>query len=151
MLEISLPDWFFWLNFKEKWLTTRWTAYNKNNNEKGCHAEHLKFSEQWMQTGAQSGCHNYTLVLKHPVWRGSCGIISFSKSCYFSDVKTPLISFHSYFLSFFSCPSLTSTWPRNLSSLELFTCSLSVWNYFHFNVPLGLAKSYLCSSLRLDA
>lgn len=93
MLEISLPDWFFWLNFKEKWLTTRWAAYNKNNNEKACQAEHLKFSEQWMQTGVQSGCHNDTRVLKHPVWRGSCGIISCSKSCYFSDVKTPLFPF----------------------------------------------------------
>lgn len=45
---------------------------------------------------------------------------------------------------------MTSTWPHNLSSLELFTCSLSVWNYFYFNAPLGLAESYLCSSLRLD-
>lgn len=93
MLEISLPDWFFWLNFKEKWLTTRWAAYNKNNNEKACQAEHLKFSEQWMQTGVQSGCHNDTRVLKHPVWRGSYGIILCSKSCYFSDVKTPLFPF----------------------------------------------------------
>lgn len=64
MLEISLPDWFFWLNFKEERLTTRWAADYKDDNEKACHAQHLKFSEQWMQTVAQSSCHNYVLVLK---------------------------------------------------------------------------------------
>lgn len=64
MVAISLSDWFFCFKFKKKWLTTRWTTYNKNNNEKASHTEHLRFPEQWMQTVAQLGCHNYMSVLE---------------------------------------------------------------------------------------
>lgn len=41
MLEISLPDWFFWFKFREEWLETRWAAYNKNDNAKACLTEQL--------------------------------------------------------------------------------------------------------------
>lgn len=64
MPEITSLDWFFWLNFKGTRLTTRWAVYNKNDSEKACHAEWQKFSEQWVQTVAQSGCHNDIRVLK---------------------------------------------------------------------------------------
>lgn len=43
MLEILLPDWFFWLKFKEKWLTSRWVAHSINSNKKARNTEHLKF------------------------------------------------------------------------------------------------------------
>lgn len=42
---------------------TRWVAYNKNNSEKPSHTEDLRFSEQWMQTAAQRGCHNYYILM----------------------------------------------------------------------------------------
>lgn len=43
---------------------TRWAAYSKNDSENASHTEHLLFSEQWIQTVVQPGCHTHILMLK---------------------------------------------------------------------------------------
>lgn len=79
---------------------------------------------------------------KDLVWRGSCDRVAFTRSGYFSHLKSPL-----------SATILLLPKPLqqhgHQSSLFLCTCSFSTWTHFHLSPHLGLAHLCLSSSLRL--